>query len=846
MEDKQIIEFFYNRSEKAIPEMQEKYGQECAYIASHILPSADEAEVCAKESLQVLWETIPPHRPQNLKAYVCKITRNHALQMKYPDFMEQDVDLFSAELVIHDFLKELEPEQRKLFIAHYWYFTSVAEIATQYRISENKVNMTLDPLRQKLDKALEEKQISFISEEELFFAMTEVEDRYLEEAAPKMEVLSKVAQEEIGKETKILFSQIWKKYRIPAIACIVLLVFVVLIWPKNSEEQKPTGQNQAETNKPNSETTNIDEDNTSVILDDLISISGVGTFHKNDLIQLQAHHPWNEKMEIAALPVYKNLSDVYDGQEDIVEYMDQTTLLEMVSDICAKLNMKAISIKQDEVKIGDGQNGYAICGMQVTTDTGSIQISKRGEVTVSFLDGVQLPAEYEMSDSTTVEHANNKVVAYLMKQYEDIISAPYFASSSYSTYDAYGNRTMHFRAIAHGEGINNVENILDYNFNQVEFYYNQGLGLTSFRYGDIRFATELLGYYPIISLEEAKALLREGNFRSDYFHSGSNGLAYEEEDILAVELMYKTDEWEDVYQPYYIFYILTAVDNTYAKCYVPAIEGVRVDNESEILNPDELLEIFPDEVEIIDTLGYEYLTSFGYYKDEKYYTIENGALKEVETLELFDAKDKYGEMETRYYDDGLLALFYYGEEDVLNLTELMKELAPDKIYDELRAMYIDGKIVVISTVYKYEDSGKVDYATHYLFSLEQNSLTQIMEATPLYREGGQPYGIVYDGGRYISKRNTDGTLWIVDLVDGSSVNTGIQNDDIKFIKNASEEHYAIVYQTGEIAIVEKESGQLIKKSKYQLKVTPSSIRYKDELIYVELISRQVLVIREFE
>ena len=460
MEDKQIIELYWSRSEDAIEETAKKYGDDCAYIANHIFENRELAEVCVKECYDILWDNIPPYRPQNLKAYLCKIIRNHALKMKYPEINEQEADLFTAELVIHDFLKNLEPEQRKLFVARYWYFESIAEIVAQYKLSEKKVNGILDELRQKLDDVLKEKQVHLQSEAEFLYAMTEVEDRYLEEAAPKKIVEPKLMSSEIGQDEsyeeanpdiKKVFLQFWKKYQIPAITSVVLFVVVIiaLVWPKTPAVQNPTESENSEvaSGSENTENLNTDKD----IMEDLVSILGGGTFQKNDFAKLMANNPANEAKEIAALPIYKNLCGTYIGNNDFVEYMTEDSLTAMIEDITTKLNMKIISTKFDKVRVGDSENRYAVTGVQVTTDTGSIQINARGKVIVSFVDGVQLPEEYDMSDDTTIEHANNKVVAYLMNTYQDIISAPYFAADSYATYDNNGNRTMHFRAIVDGE-----------------------------------------------------------------------------------------------------------------------------------------------------------------------------------------------------------------------------------------------------------------------------------------------------------------------------------------------------------------------------------------------------------
>ena len=591
----------------------------------------------------------------------------------------------------------------------------------------------------------------------------------------------------------------------------------------------------SESEKPNTEA--IDTD--GVVLDDLISIVGVGTFHKDDLVQLKALHPWYEEKEIAALPVYKNLSVIYDGQENVTEYMTEDALNTSIADIATKLNMNIITMKFDKVRIGGTENKYAIVGAQVTTDTGSIQVDATGKITVSFTEGVELPVAYDMSDSATVEHANNKVVTYLMEKYADIISVQNFVSNSYPTYDEEGNRTMHFRAIVDSGAISEVEKILDYNFNQIEFYYNEGLGLTGFCYGDIRIATEFMGYYPIISLEEAKVLLQEGNFRSGYF--GSEGLSYEEEDVLAVELMYKTDEWEDVYQPYYCFYILSAVDNLYARCYVPAVKGVRVDGVGSEVEDVEL-----QGVEIIDLSEYDSMNNNGFYfKDGKPYILKNGAM--VEATDYDGSEDpylEYGEVHGEITDNGTEWYLYYKGEPIVNLSRLNIPQDGDG-NKSFEAKYIDGQVVIFSILYPNSDYAK-GVAEVYLYSIEDQSLTQIMYSVPIH-SGTQPYGLDLRGGRYLTMGNEAEEVLIVDLLTGESVNTGIRYEDVDCILSASDKYYAFAYKTGEIVLIDKASGKLFKKAKYQLSFTPNNITYQDDMLYIPAdYGTQMFVIKEFE
>ena len=891
MEDKQIIELFYNRSEKAIPEMQEKYGQECAYIASHILPSADEAEVCAKESLQVLWETIPPHRPQNLKAYVCKITRNHALQMKYPDFMEQDVDLFSAELVIHDFLKELEPEQRKLFIANYWYFATVAEIATQYKISEKKVNTVLLSMRQKLDNALEEKQISFISEEELFFAMTEVEDCYLEEAEP-LKIVPKETSEEIGQDenqnTAILFSQMWKKYKIPAIACIVLLFFVVLIWPKNSEEQKPTESDSEDylVSETESEEDEIDDD-----------WYGGERLTAEDFQNRMNALPWNESMQIGALPIYKNLAyhTNEDGEYIGHSYYDEDTLSVMAQAIAEQLNMQ---VNKSYFYMNDTN---VVQGIVAETPEGEIRIDGNGIVNVTFADGVQLPKEYQMSTIANTEKANDTVM-YLLEYYQALWQENYRVSACYPSYDLEGNCRMHYRAVGTGYG---TEGILEHYFNQVDFYYNNQKGLTGLRFGDSRAAAQNLGYYPVISLEEAKALLLEGKCKNYFIELRPD--EYDESMIQGVELMYHCREREEYFQPYYRFYLKKEDSNVYHSFYVPAIRGVDID----IMLPPEHM------IEILDVGSVSAKGDLVYCNEEQFYQVNHMQVNEVDTytfkttLTLQDVKYEiellWCKVEDEIYahlkgdlkhefeiemipgctDKVLLVKYLSGIEEIflcdlsrqeisfllntdtvnaryinsISVSENMEyiilntekneipllyngsevidlsEVIAEETGDELTAKFIEDKVLISDITYT---DGWIYYISSYVYDIEHQMVECIINNEKRYSENTDPNGNYLSGGRYVTRVDEANTIEIIDLLDGSSVKTEYKDSGIQ-VYDASPEYFAFVHMTGEIFIIEKISGKIIDSFDYQFNFTPSKMTYKNNMLYIEDWSGRCLV-----
>ena len=67
MEDAQIIELFFVRSEDAISELDKKYGKLCYKLADNILASAQDAEECVNDAYLSTWNAIPPQRPDRFR-----------------------------------------------------------------------------------------------------------------------------------------------------------------------------------------------------------------------------------------------------------------------------------------------------------------------------------------------------------------------------------------------------------------------------------------------------------------------------------------------------------------------------------------------------------------------------------------------------------------------------------------------------------------------------------------------------------------------------------------------------------------------------------------------------------
>lgn len=177
MEDKEIIELYFARSEEAIGETARKYGAYCRTIAGRMLPNAADAEECVSDTWLRAWGAIPPARPERLGAFLGRITRNLALDrlraekrqcpireelgecLTAGDPTGAMVDRVVLTAALDRFLAELPPKKRKLFLQRYWYFSTVEELARDFGMSESGVKMTLLRLRRELKEKLKREGI---------------------------------------------------------------------------------------------------------------------------------------------------------------------------------------------------------------------------------------------------------------------------------------------------------------------------------------------------------------------------------------------------------------------------------------------------------------------------------------------------------------------------------------------------------------------------------------------------------------------------------------------------------------------------------------------------------------
>lgn len=66
MEDSAIVDLYWQRSERAIEESEQKYGAYCCTVAYNILSDSQDAEECVNDVWLGAWNAMPAARPARL------------------------------------------------------------------------------------------------------------------------------------------------------------------------------------------------------------------------------------------------------------------------------------------------------------------------------------------------------------------------------------------------------------------------------------------------------------------------------------------------------------------------------------------------------------------------------------------------------------------------------------------------------------------------------------------------------------------------------------------------------------------------------------------------------------
>ena len=180
MEDEEIYQLYWKRSEQAITATHEKYGSWCQGIAYRILSTREETEECVSDTYLTVWNRIPPQKPRIFRAWLGRITRNLALTryeyasaQKRAAFVEVAISELEEcipdtaaspearaeqkelSLALNRFLSGLDPLDCALFLGRYYYNQNASELGQQQGIRAYQVKYRLKKLRAELKRFLE-------------------------------------------------------------------------------------------------------------------------------------------------------------------------------------------------------------------------------------------------------------------------------------------------------------------------------------------------------------------------------------------------------------------------------------------------------------------------------------------------------------------------------------------------------------------------------------------------------------------------------------------------------------------------------------------------------------------
>jgi len=179
MEDTKILDLYFARDEQAVAETASKYGAYCFSLANSILSDKQDAEEAVSDTYWKAWNSIPPQRPEVLKLFLAKITRNLSFSrwrkltaekrgggemalvleelsecVAAPGSVEDRMNGKELAKAIRSFLNTIPPREQDIFLRRYFFVEESGAIARRYGMKPATVLRTLSRTRSKLKQYL--------------------------------------------------------------------------------------------------------------------------------------------------------------------------------------------------------------------------------------------------------------------------------------------------------------------------------------------------------------------------------------------------------------------------------------------------------------------------------------------------------------------------------------------------------------------------------------------------------------------------------------------------------------------------------------------------------------------
>ena len=177
----QLLQLLNLRDETALQIINTRYGALLRSLAQRLLGSSEDAEECLNDVLLEVWNTIPPAAPSSVSSYACMLIRRTAIDRvrkntaekrgggeymtsldELAEVISDENEVDSAELrdALNEFLGNLPPSDRAMFMARYFGAESITDVAARHKMSKNAVTLRLSRIRGKLKIYLTKRGIS--------------------------------------------------------------------------------------------------------------------------------------------------------------------------------------------------------------------------------------------------------------------------------------------------------------------------------------------------------------------------------------------------------------------------------------------------------------------------------------------------------------------------------------------------------------------------------------------------------------------------------------------------------------------------------------------------------------
>ena len=161
LEDKDIIELFIARDERAITETIRKYNSRLHGRVMYILNNIEDAEECLQDTYFTLWEKVAEEKPGHLENYIftiakyiaCSKLRKRLAKKRYVPLTVIGEDYPSSSYIL-DFIKMQKNEVQMIIYLDFEKKLSLHEIADVMGETEGAVKMKLYRFRKKLKQYL--------------------------------------------------------------------------------------------------------------------------------------------------------------------------------------------------------------------------------------------------------------------------------------------------------------------------------------------------------------------------------------------------------------------------------------------------------------------------------------------------------------------------------------------------------------------------------------------------------------------------------------------------------------------------------------------------------------------